>query len=113
MVEQSKSLKATDGKKLLDRFPNWSLFLISALAIFFSPYSYSGYVMGLSSIAQINLLPWVVEVILFVVGMIPFAILDIREKRPFMLLIGIFAIVDIGSYWIGGILVFMAGGLHT
>ena len=74
--------KEQEERKSINRFPNWLLFLVSIVAIFFSPLSYSGYVMGFSSIAPINLLSWVVEVIFFIVGIIPFAILDIREKRP-------------------------------
>jgi len=93
--------KEQEERKSINRFPNWLLFLVSIVAIFFSPLSYSGYVMGFSSIAPINLLSWVVEVIFFIVGIIPFAILDIREKRPLMLIIGIFAVIDIGLYWIG------------
>jgi hypothetical protein len=113
LAEQSNDLKATDGKKLLDQFPNWLLFLISALAIFFSPYSISGYFMGFSSFGQVNLVSWAVEIIFFIVGIIPFAILDIRGKRSLMLLIGIFAFVDVGLYWLGLIFVSMAQGLST
>lgn len=101
-MSQSKDeskLPAEGGKKYsaFDRFSDMQLFLISALAIFFSPFGFFGlFVPRISSLVQNNLLSWTVEAIFFIVGFIPFATLGDRREYTLMAMIATFAIINLG-----------------
>jgi len=80
-MAQTRDLKpAEGGEKPTHRFPDWLLFAVSALAIFFSPFGFFGLFIGIFAVMQYVLLSWTLEAILFVVGFIPFAILASRKK---------------------------------
>jgi hypothetical protein len=98
-MAQTKDLKPADVKKPLDRFPNWLLFLISALAIFFSPFGFFGaFVIGFSSVVNNNLLYRTIEAIFFVVGFVPLATLGDRREYFLVILLLTFAIINIGFF---------------
>jgi hypothetical protein len=99
-MAQTKDLRAVEAtEKQPYRFPNWLLFAISALAIFFSPFGFFGVaVVGFYLVVNDSLLSWTVEAILFVVGFIPFAILASRRAYFLASLLVIFGIIDLGIY---------------
>lgn len=106
MAQTKDDFKSAEGgKKPTYRIPTWLLFLISALAIFFSPFGFFGLlVAGFSTLMQNNLLSWTVEVIFFIVGFIPFAILADRREYALSACLLTFAIINLGiillAYWL-------------
>jgi len=98
-MAQTKDLKPTEVEKPTYRFPDWLLFAVSVLAILFSPFGFFGLFIGIFAVMQNVLLSWTLEVILFVVGFIPFAILASRRKYALIILLVIFAIIDIGVFY--------------
>jgi len=93
---------AEGGEKPSHRFPDWLLFLVSTLAIFFSPFGIFGaIVVGDFAIMQNFLFSEALEAILFIVGVIPFVTLLSRGKYALAGLLVIFAIIDIGLlFWV-------------
>jgi hypothetical protein len=94
LAEQSKDLKVADENEQFGRLPNWLLFLISALAIFFSPFGFYGIIIGVLPVIQNNLYA-AVQTILLGVGFAPFVILALRRKYAAAILLLAFAIVSV------------------
>jgi hypothetical protein len=94
LAEQSKDLKAANEKNPFSRLPNWLLFLISALAIFFSPFGFYGIIVGVLPVIQNNLYA-AVQTLLLGVGFAPFVILAERRKYAAAIILLVFAIISV------------------
>lgn len=99
-MAQSKDLKPAEGTEEVSyRFPNWLLFLISALAIFFSPLGILGLsVIGFYTVASNSLFSWLVEPILFLVGIYPVMVLGTRREYALVAPLIFFGILNFGAY---------------
>lgn len=102
MLEETKdSLKPDEREIPRYRLSDLLLFLISALAIFFSPFGQTGIsvISGLfPTLTPQQQFSLPLEALLFLIGIIPFGILLKRKKRILAVALVIFAFVDMGYF---------------